>query len=67
MTAVKLTVAILLGAAVLVQWLCGLGLLVMRNPFDKLHAIAPAGVLPPLLVAASLAVETGWSMMTAIR
>lgn len=65
MTAYEAVSWILLGAAILTQWICCFGLCVMRNPFDKLHAIAPAGILPPLLIAVALVLKTGWSLFAA--
>ncbi|HEY1582900.1 MAG TPA: monovalent cation/H(+) antiporter subunit G, partial [Chthoniobacterales bacterium] len=53
--------AILLGLAVLFTALSVLGLLVMRNVFDRLHAIAPANLLPPVFVGAALAIANGLS------
>ncbi|HEY2800291.1 MAG TPA: monovalent cation/H(+) antiporter subunit G [Chthoniobacterales bacterium] len=61
MTISSLIVAILLIMAVAVEWLCLFGLLVMRNPYDRLHAIAPASILPPLFVAAAVLVANGFS------
>ena len=52
---------ILLAGGVLVEWITCLGLLVMRNPYDRLHAIAPANILPPLLVAAAVVAQDGLS------
>lgn len=56
-----LIVVILLAIAVGAAWLCCFGLLVMRNPYDRLHAIAPASILPPLLIAAAVFVHSGIS------
>ena len=33
----------------------------MRNPYDRLHAIGPANILPPLLVALAILAESGFS------
>jgi multicomponent Na+:H+ antiporter subunit G len=52
---------ILLAGGVLVEWITCLGLLVMRNPYDRLHAIAPANILPPVLVAAAVVAQNGFS------
>jgi multisubunit Na+/H+ antiporter MnhG subunit len=54
MTLSSFFVALLLIMAVAVEWLCLFGLLVMRNPYDRLHAIAPGNVLPPFFVAAAV-------------
>lgn len=65
MSPLEIATSILLAAAILTQWICCLGLCVMRNAFDKLHAIAPAGILPPLLIAVALFLKTGWSLFAA--
>ncbi len=57
----EMVVIFLLGAAVGVAWLCCFGLLAMRNPYDRLHAIGPASILPPLLVTAAVFVQSGIS------
>jgi|1185.fasta_scaffold870370_2 multisubunit Na+/H+ antiporter MnhG subunit len=56
-------VAILVGLAAALQVLAALGVLVVRDPFDRLHYTSPpayAGVL----VAAAVAVELGPSIAT---
>ncbi len=55
---------ILLALAFVVEVLCCVGLLAMRNPFDRLHAVAPANILPPLLVTVAMLVQTGFSSAT---
>ncbi len=61
MTTRDVIVILLLAGAVGVEWLCCLGLLAMRNPYDRLHAIGPAGILPPLLITAAVFVHSGVS------
>jgi multisubunit Na+/H+ antiporter MnhG subunit len=55
----------LVGLAVALQWLCVFGLLVMRNPFDRLHAIAPAAIVPPFLIALACLAANGFSIAAA--
>jgi multicomponent Na+:H+ antiporter subunit G len=50
-------VGTLLGFGVTIEVLCALGVLVMRNPFDRLHYLAPATLLGPLAVAAAVLVD----------
>jgi multicomponent Na+:H+ antiporter subunit G len=57
MNAAEVTAAVLLGCAVAVEWLCCLGVLVMRNPFARLHYLGPAATLGPVLVAAAVLVR----------
>ncbi len=54
-------VAGLLIAAVGVEWISCLGLMRMRNPYDRLHAASPACILPPILLAAAVCMESGFS------
>jgi monovalent cation/proton antiporter MnhG/PhaG subunit len=50
--------------AVAVAWICCLGLLAMRNPYDRLHAMAPANILPPLFLLIAVFAERGFSIAT---
>jgi multicomponent Na+:H+ antiporter subunit G len=50
-------VAVLLGVAGVSVVISCLGVLVMRDPLDRLHFTAPAGVLAPVVVAAAVLVE----------
>ena len=61
MTAQTILVVILLALAVAFSWLSVFGLLVMRNPFDRLHAVAPLNILPPIFVVAAILVSSGFS------
>lgn len=54
MSVSDVAVAILLACAVAVGWLCAVGVLVMRNPFARLHYVGPAATLAPALVAAAV-------------
>jgi multisubunit Na+/H+ antiporter MnhG subunit len=58
---VKAIEATLVALAVGAQLACCAGLLVMRNPFDRLHYAAAASTLPPLLVAAAVLAAEGWT------
>ena len=58
--------AVLLGAGVLVQLLCCAGVWRMRTPLDRLHYLAPASFLGPLLIAASVVVA-GSSLQLALK
>ena len=64
MSAAEMVVLVLLALAFVVEALCCAGLFAMRNPFDRLHAVAPANILPPLLVAIAVLVQTGFSQAT---
>jgi monovalent cation/proton antiporter MnhG/PhaG subunit len=45
---------LLLGLSVLVQLVSAVGLLAMPNLYDRLHFLAPAGMLAPVLVAGAV-------------
>jgi multicomponent Na+:H+ antiporter subunit G len=51
------TVAALLTAAVGVELLCCVGVLVMNDVFDRLHYLGPASAVGPFLVAGAVLVE----------
>lgn len=57
MTAAAVVVVILLAAVVAVELLCCLGLLAMRNAFDRLHYLGPAATLGPVLLGAAVLVR----------
>ena len=52
---------VLIWSAVAGELLCCLGLVVMRNVYDRLHYVMAASALPPLLVAAAVIVEEDWT------
>lgn len=61
MTTGQISIAILLGLAVLTCWLCALGVLVMHGVFDKLHYLSPASLVAGALLLAAVAIERGFS------
>ena len=61
MSAAGLAVAVLLALGVAVTWLSCLGVLLMRDPYDRLHYTAPASALAPVLIGAAVVVEEGLS------
>jgi multicomponent Na+:H+ antiporter subunit G len=58
-------VGTLLALAVALAWLSVFGLLVMRNPYDRLHAVGPLNILPPILIVAAILVNDGFSAASA--
>lgn len=52
----EILAAVLLGLGVSIELLCAVGILVVRNPFDRLHYLAPATTLGPLAIAAAVLV-----------
>jgi len=57
----NIAVAILLAVSVLLCWLCALGVAVMRTAYDKLHFIAPAGLLGGAAVGLALFIDSGFT------
>lgn len=51
----------LLAIGVLLQLLCCLGVVVMRDVFDRLHYLSAAGAIGPLAIAAAVIIEHGLS------
>jgi hypothetical protein len=64
MTAGHVALSILLGLIVLMCWLCGLGVVVMRGAFDKLHYLAPASLIGGGLLLVAMLIEKGLSTDT---
>ena len=52
-------VYVLLGLAVLVVAGAGLGILLMRDAYQKLHFVTPAALVAPVLVTLALLVRSG--------
>lgn len=57
-------VDVLLALAVLLVAASSLGVLVMRDPYQKLHYVTPAAMVAPVLVALAVTVEVGWAIGT---
>jgi multicomponent Na+:H+ antiporter subunit G len=57
----NLFLGVLVGLGVAGELLCCLGLVVMRNVYDRLHYAMAATTVPPLLIAAAVIVEEGWT------
>jgi monovalent cation/proton antiporter MnhG/PhaG subunit len=56
-----LAIDVLVGAAVAGELLCCVGLVLMRDVFDRLHYAMASTAVPPFLVAAAVVVEEGWT------
>ena len=50
---------VLLGLAVLIVVTASVGVLAMRDPYQKLHFVTPAALVAPVLVALAVLVRTG--------
>jgi multicomponent Na+:H+ antiporter subunit G len=60
-TAHDLVVGVLVGLGVTGELLCCLGLVVMRDVYDRLHYAMAATTVPAFLLAAAVIVEEGWT------
>jgi monovalent cation/proton antiporter MnhG/PhaG subunit len=60
-TAQDLALGLLVGAGVTGELVCCIGLLVMRDVFDRLHYAMAATTVPPFLIAAAVIVEESWT------
>jgi monovalent cation/proton antiporter MnhG/PhaG subunit len=60
-TAHDLVIGVLVGGAVTAELLCCVGLVVMRDVYDRLHYAMAATSVPPFLLAAAVVVEEGWT------
>jgi len=54
---------LLAGAAVLVV-VSAIGVLVMRDVYQKLHFLTPVSIVAPILVACAITVRDGWAQPT---
>ena len=56
-----LAIDALVAAGVAAELLCCLGLVVMRDVFDRIHFAMAATTVPPFLIAAAVLVEEDWT------
>jgi multicomponent Na+:H+ antiporter subunit G len=57
MTGRQILEFLLLGAGVLSALLCSVGLVAMRDAFDRLHYLSAISTVPPVLIAAAVIVN----------
>ena len=55
---------VLLGVAVLIVAGAAVGVLLMRDAYQKLHFVTPAALVAPFLVALAVLVQMGWDENT---
>lgn len=60
----QIVIGILLGAAVLVVLVSVVGLLAMRDVYQRVHYVTPISVVAPLLVAVAVTLREGWDQNT---
>ena len=61
MTVHDVAIDVLVVAGVVGELLCCLGLVLMRNVFDRLHYVMAATTVPPFLIAGAVVVEEDWT------
>ena len=61
MTAREVIIDILLGLAVLIVFASSVGVLVMRDAYQKLHYVTPIAVVAPVLVGLAVLVKSGFT------
>ena len=61
MKAHDLAIGVLVSLGVTGELLCCLGLVVMRDVYDRLHYAMAATTVPPFLLAVAVVVEEGWT------
>ena len=61
MTAHDLVIDALVIAGVAGELLCCLGLVIVRDVFDRIHFAMASTTLPPFLIAAAVVVEEDWT------
>ena len=62
MTARTVVADVLLGLAVLIVLGSSVGILLMRDVYQKLHYVTPIALIAPLVVALAILVQSGWSV-----
>ena len=62
MTARTVVADVLLGLAVLIVLGSSVGILLMRDVYQKVHYVTPIALIAPLVVALAILVQSGWSV-----
>jgi multisubunit Na+/H+ antiporter MnhG subunit len=57
---------ILLGAAVALTLGSAVGVLAMRDVYQKVHFVTPVALIAPLLVGLAILVESGWAVNSSL-
>ena len=61
MTPQAIVADVLLGLAVVLVLASSVGILVMRDTYQKLHFLTPLALIAPLIVGLAVLVRSGWS------
>lgn len=57
----EIIVYLLLGLAVLIVLVSSVGILIMRDTYQKLHYVTPVAVVAPVVVAVAILVQSGFT------
>ncbi len=63
MRAIAVDIFLGLGAAVAI--LSSIGILVMRDAYQRLHYVTPMSLLAPILIGVAISIQSGWSSRSA--
>lgn len=55
---------VLLGLACLLVLACSVGVLVMKDPYQRLHYVGPISMVAPVLVGVAVTLRSGWHEST---
>ena len=64
MSAADIAVTVLLAITVLLSLICCLGLVMMRDFYDRLHYMAPVSTIAAFCILAAVVVQEGWGQAT---
>jgi len=63
-SAATIAVEVFLGIAVVVAWLCCLGILIMPNFYERLHYLSTVTTISAFSVLVAVVVQEGWGQAT---
>jgi multisubunit Na+/H+ antiporter MnhG subunit len=63
---VSVVVDVLLASAVLLVLGSSVGILVMRDVYQKLHFVTPAALVAPVIVGLAILVHSGWTSSSSL-
>lgn len=60
----RVVIGVLLGLAVVIVLISVVGILAMRDVYQRIHYLTPISMVAPVLVAVAVTVKSGWSENT---
>lgn len=64
MKAATIAIEVCLGIAVVMAWLCCLGILVMPNFYERMHYLASVTTISAFAILAAVVMQEGWGQAT---